>query len=707
MHISEAHIRNYRNFEDNIFEFNEGLNVIIGHNNSGKTNLIKALQLVLDNSYRDKPSVDDFCKKNKDYSTPPSIEISIIIKEDDNDQPDDKVVVYDWLTSESPKYEAELTYIYELPVRHHEEYSALIEEHKKPEGTYDQEECLRLIRKKFINKYVGRVYGGNPEKRERADSDNLNRFDFQFLDAIRDAERQMFFGNNTILRDVLNFFLDYDMTEGKSIENLEGGNKEELKRREEEFSAKSHKLLDILIKRIDRDKILQYSQDTGADKGGVPDFDADVIEEDLLFALRLIVQKNGFQLPIRNNGLGYNNLLYMALVLARMQMKASDTMGDNATVFPVLVIEEPEAHLHPSMQSKFLSFLNNNRDKTRQIFISTHSTHITSAVNLDSIICLYEDIKGDFRVGYPGKVFNKVDQEGKEDQEDLASKSYVERFLDATKSNMLFANKVIFVEGIAEQILLPCFAEYLGLEHDLESEHVAIVSVDSRTFKHFLKLFDYKEGANPYAINKKIVCITDADPTKKIDNRWKAAFPYELDSSDTENFKALSKHVKDLKSDFETKNNNIYIFYPEEGKGKTLEYELCRENPKSELLITELFPKNNSAHTIENYKSVISKYDESFENLLGHYLSLLGSDNTDNNPDLKALSSCSWGENDKKSALMATIYYKTVSKAKGAHAFYLEKNLRDNFAKNSEEREDFSVPTYIKNAIEEILKSDS
>src|SRR5690606_8305620 len=137
--------------------------------------------------------------------------------------------------------------------------------------------------------------------------------------------------------------------------------------------------------------ILQYSNETGADKGGKPNFDAEITEQELLFALRLIVERSGFKLPMKNNGLGYNNLLFIALILAKMQMESSNYMGDNAKVFPVLTIEEPEAHLHPSMQSKFLKFLNSN-EQARQIFITSHSTHITSAISLESIVCLYNDL---------------------------------------------------------------------------------------------------------------------------------------------------------------------------------------------------------------------------------------------------------------------------------------------------------------------------
>ncbi|MGQ1891791.1 AAA family ATPase [Thermophagus sp. OGC60D27] len=693
MYISGISIKNYRNFKDLSIEFNHGLNVIIGHNNSGKTNLIKALQLVLGRDLKDKPSIDDFCKYNLDYSEPPSIEISVFINEHD-DKEDDKNVVYDWLIRESPEYQAQLTYIFELPTKHHEEYRKLIEECKNENG-FDQEKCLKLISKKFLQKYVSRIYGGDPIKQEKANSENLDRFDFQFLDAIRDAERQMFFGNSTLLRDVLNYFLDYDLTNGQGFENLSVENLELLKQREEEFNIKSKELLELLIERIDRDKILQYANETGADIGGEPNFDAEITEQELLFALRLIVEKNGFKLPIKNNGLGYNNLLFIALILAKMQMESSNYMGDNAKVFPVLAIEEPEAHLHPSMQSKFLKFLNTN-NQARQIFITSHSTHITSAINLESIICLYEDINGNSAVGYPGKVFSEEDQD---------SKIYVQRFLDATKSNMLFADKLLFVEGLAEQLLIPSFAQYLEIEDSLVNQYVGIVSVDSRTFKHFLKLFAYDKITSPYAINKKVVCITDADPTIKKGNKWISAFPFELDG--TANSKPLSTHVTDLKEKFENKYANIFIFHPPKGTGKTLEYELCKENPTSTLLITAAFPSRNSAHTDTNFRQIVSNYENNLDAIIEAYKEKIGIEDLNKNRILKSISECTWeDETEKKKALIAAIYYTVVSNAKGQHAFYFEQTLREKYKKDYG-RLDFKVPSYIENALTEIIKNDA
>ena len=153
MYISKIVIENYRNFFNETIEFTEGLNVILGHNNSGKTNLIKALQLVFDRNNRENPSIDDFNKEYKDFSKPPSIKITahIIESEQSKESEDDKNVIYDWLIKESPKYEAQITFSFFLPHKHWEEYQQLVEEFKE-DAQYNQAECLKIISKKFLKK---------------------------------------------------------------------------------------------------------------------------------------------------------------------------------------------------------------------------------------------------------------------------------------------------------------------------------------------------------------------------------------------------------------------------------------------------------------------------------------------------------------------------------------------------------------------------
>jgi predicted ATP-dependent endonuclease of OLD family len=576
-----------------------------------------------------------------------------------------------------------------------DEYTKEINELKDGDGNYYQDKCFKLIEKKFLKKYISRIFGGDAEKEIVADPENLNKFDFQFLDAIRDAEREMFYGNHTLLRDVLNYFLDYDISNGKDFEELNEDKKNEIKKREVEFTNKSTQLLKHLIDRVSKDKILEYSKETGADKGGKPEFDADISEQEMLFALRLIVERSGLKLPIKNNGLGYNNLLFIALILAKMQMERSSSMGDNAKIFPILAIEEPEAHLHPSMQFKFLQFLEKNLNthkQARQVFITSHSTHITSAVDLDTIICLYEDLNGTQRVGYPGKVFTDTD-------DDQNSKTYVKRFLDATKSNMLFANRLIFVEGISEQLLIPCFSACLGKEDDLLNEHVCIVNVDSRTFKHFLKIFEYNADDNPIAINKKVVCITDADPTKKEKEpeesnkkRWKKCYPFELDQ-DSENFeyKSLSSHAAKL-IDRSQNYPNIKIYTSPVGKGKTLEYELAVSNPSCKLLLTDCFPSRGKNRKIF-FEQIMDLYREN--KTLDEIVAICNHDKI-----TELLENCNWEEPEKKKALIASVYHSAIENLKGEHSFYLEKQIRENLSK--EEKHEFNVPKYIIDSINDI-----
>lgn len=698
MYISKISISNFRNFKNNVVEFNSGLNVIIGPNNAGKTNLIKALQFIFNRENREKPTIDDFSKISSNFLEPPKIEITATLSEEnDMEMEDDKNVIYDWLVKETPKYEAQLTYIFYLPSKHMEDYKIRINELKDDEGNYKQEKCFRMIDKVFLKKYVSQIYGGDPKREEKATSENLDKFDFQFLDAIRDAEKEMFYGNNTLLRDVLTYFLDFEITEGRDLKKLNEKQKKELEHRENEFNEKSKKLLEHLINRVAKDKILEYSEETGADKGGKPDFDAEVSEQEILFALRLIIEKNGIKIPIKNNGLGYNNLLFIALVLAKMQMKCSASMGDNAKIFPILTIEEPEAHLHPSMQYKLLQFLNKNlgtQKQARQIFVTSHSTNITSAVDLNSIVCLYEDINGKQSIGYPGKALS-------DKKEDRESKNYIERFLDVTKSNMLFADRIIFVEGLAEKLLLPCFAAYLDKEEELLTKHIDIVSVDSCTFKHFLKIFSYNTDSNPYAINKKVICLTDADPMIKEkesngENKkyWKKCYPFELDQNQDYEYKKESFTLQQLKESL-NEFKNIEIFTPPVGTGKTLEYELAINNPSCELLITDILPSRGK-NKKEFFKEIMRDYDN------GKCLRELES--LSNHDEIKKLiDNSNWRDTEKKKALIAAIYYQAVENIKGEHAFSLEKKLRENLSKK-DKRKEFVIPQYIKDSINHITR---
>lgn len=268
--------------------------------------------------------------------------------------------------------------------------------------------AFKTIDNEFLRLYTHKIWGGEVTNQNQADSELLQRFDFQFLDAIRDVERDLVSGRNVMLKEVLHFFLDYEI---KSSTDKTLDKNKEIKSKSKQFSEDSSTLIGVLDKRIESGKkaILSYASQTGASLKATPNFEGETSDIEMLSFLRLIVEEAGFKIPVSHNGLGYNNLIYISILLAKMQANADEEyFGGNSKIFPMLVIEEPEAHLHPSMQDKFLKFLKTNisNDTVRQIFITSHSTHVTSATELEEIICLHHDIDESTRVGYLGKIFD-------------------------------------------------------------------------------------------------------------------------------------------------------------------------------------------------------------------------------------------------------------------------------------------------------------
>lgn len=664
MYISKLRIQNYRCFEDTTVEFEPGVSVIIGENNSGKSSLLSALRLIFEGGGARSLERYDFYQGIEDFSKPPRISITATLSSSGEDDTEEELgTVATWLSKvDENDWEAKLTYHFYLPESEKEKFDNLIDDDEKP-----TKKSFWSALKFVLPRYVARIDAGEPgvdqPGHQRVEARDLSAFGVSFLDAIRDVEREMFSGRKPKLRAMLQMALDKDDKATKELEKKAG------------------KLVESLRSRIDLDSLFELVEDTGAQDGGEPDLDDNMLEEDIIRALRLVVESDNGTLPVTYNGLGYNNLLYISLILASLNRKTAEKVGsENAVVFPMLLIEEPEAHLHPALQFKLLKFINDREDEegtgrvdsSDQVFVTSHSTHVTSATDLDALIALSKDSSGAITASYPGRVYAHIDENTELDG--IESKAYVERFLDATKSAMLFARRVILVEGIAEQILIPTFANHMGVS--LAEEHVAVVAVGGSTFKHFLPIFGGGTNTNYYnTLDRRIACIVDADPSRRKGNsgQYSACYPYEIEQEQNGyyEYKQESGVVSNLKSYTESPEN-ISVFCGD----KTLEYDLAKANSTCDALIT-------SHCTHEKHLRAFVEGD-TLHKLL---------ENKIREEDRLEILMQIEDDDRQRSALFATCYLECV-KGKGEHAQALNLQLLE------AGKAAYEVPEYISNAIE-------
>ena len=680
MYIKEINILNFRSFKEALIPFHEGVNVIIGHNNTGKSNLLRAMGLVLGYSNGHRLGTSDLFYETdvaELQRQSPRVKITLVLRRsaDENLDSADMALFANMMTDPALSEEAELRYEFKLDDSQEQNYKADVA------NAITAKEIWKIIEQDYIRLYKSSRSGGNQAAGINI-NETLGQIDFQFLDAIRDVSHDLYAGYNPLLRDVLNFFIDYSVK--NDVTKTEDEIKEQLKALRDDFVQQSRPLMQTLQNRLQDGKnvFLKYALDTGATfNGAEPDFDGTVTENEMFSVLRMFIKYAvGIEVPATYNGLGYNNLIYMSLLLAKMQADGNIAyMKRNAKVLSFLAVEECEAHLHPAMQYKFLKFLqdNNWNGHVRQIFMTSHSTQIVSAVKLDDLICLTSPALGQINVGYPRAIYKE------ESSNDMVSKQYVQRFLDATKADMFFANRLIFVEGIAEELLLPVFARYLN--KNLTDEHVLVVNMGGRYFNHFLKLFDTK---NPYTINKKIVCLTDIDPCRKKkgdDRNYEVCYPYEY-NIDTDNYDY--KHHADTEVDQYVVHPNIRFYRQDVTYGKTLEYDLMRENPNCELLLTD------SVSNRDEIKAMMAELD--VNKVMGKMR------NSEANTRIKSsIDQSGWEDEEKRKALLASRYLNSVSK--GSNALELNVTLMDNLEKPEAERKEFHVPQYIIDALKWLL----
>ncbi len=196
----------------------------------------------------------------------------------------------------------------------------------------------------------------------------------------------------------------------------------------------------------------------------------------------------GESLPSSHNGLGYKNLIKIEFMLADFAEKIKQ---GNLACIPLLFIEEPESHMHPQMQHTFAGylekFLGEISDVHIQTFLTSHSAHIANTIEFSKIRYAQKTAKG---VIY--KNLNKF----AEDHE--VNMDFIKKYLTLSRCDLFFADKVIFVEGASERLLLPDMIEKCNSEglfdakkYKLPAQYYALIEIGGAHANKFIPFVNF------------------------------------------------------------------------------------------------------------------------------------------------------------------------------------------------------------------------
>jgi putative ATP-dependent endonuclease of OLD family len=453
MYLSSITAENFRGFESTHVTLNKGLNLLVGENDAGKTSLIDAVRLVLDTN-----SAEWVRIKYSDFR------------------------------SESTKLKISLKFC-GLNARDGGAFAEYLTFEQVENGNVQTVLYITLtasISDSLTNNSQGirtEIRAGADDEGPLLDRDTRLYLSTTYLKPLRDAENELSAGRMSRLSQLL------------GSKSSIGGSEHDIERLIR-IVIEANKMIkaddSIEAAKTSVERLLGKITFKGTPFTPVIDMlgsknveDMSTAEKNLAFKAiveRLTLGLNDTGL---SHGLGYSNLLFMAAELMLLTQAGEG--------FPLLLIEEPEAHLHPQLQMKFIQYLVEEQHGL-QCILSTHSPNLASKVSLENIILMNKGQAFPLRCG--ATLLNGDDY------------PFLEKFLDVSKANMFFAKSILLVEGDGENILLPTIAKLLG--RPLEDYGVSIVNVGNLAYKRYAKIYRKKVvDEQPFPI--KVACITDLD----------------------------------------------------------------------------------------------------------------------------------------------------------------------------------------------------
>lgn len=501
MHISKLTLVNYRNFQNTSLAFQRGVNTIIGENGAGKSNILRAIRLLLD----DNMVRAAYRLEESDFSRALDLWKGhwIIISMEFEDLSPDESVQALFLhgaagIEDGPISKATYNLIFRPKKEIRLKLAAL--------GDFACTE-LNAIRNDIAIDDYETIFTGrssadfaDPETYKRIVGDFNNciipreiefpeigskvpgflsvtkEVSLTFIQALRDVVAE-FHNNRTNPLFTLLKSKSGDIDEAAlvpivgKVRDLNG----DIEALEDVQSVRKH-----IRQTIKETAGETYSPTSLSIRSALPEE-----AEELFQSLRLFVGESddGYEGTINELSLGGANLIYLTLKLLEFRYQR-----EKMAIANFLLIEEPEAHIHTHIQKTLFERISYN---DAQVIYTTHSTHISEVSNVTKVNILGR--RGSFCEAYQPAAGL-----------DPAQLTSIQRYLDAVRSNLLFAKSVILVEGDAEEILVPLLVKrILGLSVD--ELGISVINIRSTGFMNVAVLF------HDIRIRKRCAIVTDLD----------------------------------------------------------------------------------------------------------------------------------------------------------------------------------------------------
>lgn len=515
MYLKYLQIINYKNLKSTRFEFRSGSNTIIGENDAGKSNAMTALRILLDDTYyynEKRLKESDFSYFLNDWKGHWIIisayfdEITADEKKEDVckeiiPQNEDQNFLKSYIRCDGLNYGTVTLFIRPNKMKRKELASAKtpveFEAIRNGITLIDYDFCFTArSQADFTNLETYKCVVGDIDNSKYTDPDNddlsvlgtpitildiWRHISIVYIDALRDVQSELHKPKNPIRRIVDT--IQSEIAE-KDVETI----KDKIRELNETISGVAQ-VADIgehINSKLQEMIGMVYSPDIMLESQ---------LRDDMNSLSKYLTMLPASQKDINQLGLGHLNIIYIALKLVEFEFNRRHELLN------IMIIEEPEAHIHTHIQKTLFNNLGLSKDYT-QILMTTHSTHLSEVSEIQRVNVL----KAEKNITTVMRPTNGLDGFGVNvlKLKAVSLVTSLERYLDAKRSVLLFSKGVILVEGDGEEILIPHLVKKaLGIT--LDELGIGLVNVGSVGFENVAALFDEKRLQRYCAI------ITDLD----------------------------------------------------------------------------------------------------------------------------------------------------------------------------------------------------